>query len=80
MSRWAGLPMTIRAGVADTDSIKVPMIIRMMLALAIQISLEVALVSGSALVLKVAKVTIKGRTIVNSRIFTPARKDRRSPA
>lgn len=70
----SGLPITIRAGVADADRTRAPKIIKIMLALAIQRSLEVALV------LKNAKVAMKDSTIVNSRMFTPARKDRRSPA
>jgi hypothetical protein len=76
----SGLPMTIRAGVTDADRTKVPKIIKIMLALAIQRSLEVALVLGAAVVLKNAREALKGSTTVNSRIFTHARKDRSGPA
>ena len=66
--------MIIRMGLEERETTTVPRIIRMMLTRAIRRSLEIALVSERV------KVAMKGRTNVNSTMFTPARSERRSPA
>jgi hypothetical protein len=66
--------MIIGMGVGETETTTVPRIMRMMLTQAIRRSLEIALV------LEEVKVAMRGRTAVNSTMFTPARKERRNPA
>jgi hypothetical protein len=66
--------MTIRAGVPDTDKTTVPIIINNILVFATQRSLE------GALFLDSAKEVINGNKAVYNTIFTPARRDKRSPA
>lgn len=68
------LPMIIRAGGADVKRMSVPKIIRMILPFAIQRSLE------AAFVLRNARAAIAGSIMVNKIMFTPARKDKSSPA
>ncbi len=68
------IPMTIGIGVGEREITTVPRIMRMILTRATLRSFEIAL--------KFRRVTVamKGRTAVNSTIFTLARNDRRNPA
>jgi hypothetical protein len=67
-------PIIIRAGVVDKNRKTPPRIIRTILAFAIQRSLE------AALVLEMARAAMEGSMIVYNTMFTPARRDKSSPA
>ena len=66
--------MIIRAGVADRNRTRVPVIINRMLAFAIRRSPETGLVFNKL------KVVIEGSMTVNNTMFTPALNDKSSPA